>query len=227
MNQLDRGRITRCFGHYYGRHHSETNREAEGRSRSCRVCDGVAREIGATTDVPFAEETQSPSYQKKTKRWTLRDFGVEWKSYWKVILNECWKTRRKMVLQRNLFRLEPRAPNPTHRPPNEGRWNAIFDLRNYFSKIDKRPHMRLLGQLFYPDQEEDTFITEWNRRKDWFKDENGEERLQRLELFYRYNREKIRETLRTGVPFYAKWESNPEPFVQSLVQKSVSHRDDF
>jgi hypothetical protein len=168
-------------------------------------------ESGATTQLPFAEETQSQAYQKKAKRWMLRDFGTEWKSYWKVILNECWKTRRKMVLERNLFRLEPRGTNPNHRPPKEGRWNAIFDLRNYFTKIDSRPHMRLLGQLFYPDQEEDTFITEWNRRKDWFKEEKGDERLQRLEVFYRYNRERIRETLRTGIPLYAKWESNLEP----------------
>jgi hypothetical protein len=161
-------------------------------------------EIGATTHVPFAEETQSEAYQKKTKRWTRRDFGIKWKFYWKVILNECWKARHKMVLERNLFRLEPREANPNHRPPNKGRWSAIFDLRNYFIKIDKRPHMRILGQLFYPDQEEDTFVTEWNRRKDWFKDEKGEERLQRLELFYRYNRQRIRETLTTGVPFYEK-----------------------
>ena len=168
-------------------------------------------EIGATTQVPFAEETQSEAYQKKTKRWMKRDFGTTWKFYWKVIVNDAWKARRKMVLKRNLFTLEPRGPNPNHRRPNEGRWNAIFDLRNYLTKIDGRPHMRLLGQLFYPDQDEDTFVKEWNRRKDWFKDENGEERLSRLELFYRSNREKIRETLRTGVPVYAKWESSLEP----------------
>lgn len=166
-------------------------------------------EIGATTEAPFAEETQSDAYQKKTKRWTLRDFGTEGKFYWKVILNECWKARRKMVLVRNLFRLEPRAVNPNHRPPNEGRWSAIFDLRNYFTKVTRRPQMRLLGQLFYPDQEEDTFVKEWNRRKEWFHDEKGDERLARLELFYRSNHERIRETLRTGVPFYAKWESKP------------------
>jgi hypothetical protein len=168
-------------------------------------------EIGATTHVPFAQETQSAAHQKKIKRWTRRDFGTKWKFYWKVILNECWNGRRKMVLQRNLFRLEPCGPNPNHCPRNEGRWTAICDLRHYFTKVTDRPQMRLLGQLFYPDQEEDTFITEWNRRKDWFKDENGAERLQKLELFYRYNREKIRETLRTGVPLYAKWESNPNP----------------
>jgi len=164
-------------------------------------------EIGATTQVPFAQETQSAAHQKKIKRWTRRDFGTKWKFYWKVILNECWNGRRKMVVERNLFRLAPRGANPNHRPPKEGRWNAIFDLRNYFTKIDSRPHMRLLGLLFYPEQEEDTFIKEWDRRKDWFKDENGAERLIRLELFYKYNRERILETLATGFPFYAKWES--------------------
>jgi hypothetical protein len=177
-------------------------------------------EIGATTQVPFAGETQSDAYQRKIKRWTLRDFGTECKFYWKVISNECWKARRKMVLVRNLFSLEPRGVNPNHRPANEGRWNAIFDLRNYFAKVTGRPQMRLLGQLFYPDQEEDTFIKEWNRRKDWFKDENAAERLEKLEAFYRFNRERVLESLRTGVPMYAKWES--KPVVPPRVRPEIS-----
>ena len=163
--------------------------------------------IGAT-DVPFTAEKESQAYHKKIKRWTQRDFGTKWKSYWQVILNECWKARRKMVLQRNLFKLEPRAPNPNHRPRNEGRWSAILDLRTYFTKIDKRPHMGLLGRLFFPNQQEGTFNAEWHERQDWFKNENGAERLEKLELFYRHNRVRIQETLRTGLPFYAKWESN-------------------
>src|SRR5262245_49230663 len=101
-------------------------------------------EFGATTHLPFAEETQSKAYQKKIKRWTRRDFGTNWKFYWKVILNECWKVRRRMVVERNLFRLEPLGANRPHRPPNEGRWSAIFDLRNYITKVTGRPHMRLL-----------------------------------------------------------------------------------
>jgi len=163
---------------------------------------------GATTSVPFAGETQSEAYRKKIKQCTQRDFGTKWKFYWKVIWSECWNARRKIVLRRNLFSLEPRGPRAKHRPRNEGRWNAIFDLRNYFIKIDGRPHMRLLGRLFYPDQGEDTFIKEWDSRKDWFKSENGAERLEQLERFYTHNRVRILETLRTGIPFYAKWESD-------------------
>jgi hypothetical protein len=162
--------------------------------------------IGAT-DVPFTAEKESPAYQRKLKRWTQRDFGTKWKCYWQVIVDECWKTRRKMVLQRNLFRMEPRGPNPNHRRRNEGRWSAIFDLRNYFITIDKRPHMGLLGRLFYPNQQEVTFNAEWLERKDWFKNEKGTERLEKLALFYKHNRARIQETLRTDIPFYAKWES--------------------
>jgi hypothetical protein len=178
-------------------------------------------EIGATTTLPFAGETHSESYQKKIKRWTQRDFGINWKFYWKVILNECWNARRKIVLRRNLFRLEPRVPQAAHRPRNEGRWNAVFDLRNYFIKIDGRPHMRLLGLLFYPDQDEDTFIKEWERRKDWFKDEIGTERLEQLERFYTHHRVRILETLRTGIPFYAKWESR-DAFAHHSVDDSAA-----
>jgi hypothetical protein len=164
-------------------------------------------ELGATTSLPFAGETQSEAYQKKIKRWTRRDFGTKWKFLWKVILNECWNARRKMVLRRNLFKLEPRNPRVNHRPREEGRWGAIFDLRNYFIKIDRRPHMRLLGLLFYPNQDEDTFLKEWESRKGWFTNENGAERLEQLESFYAHNRARVIETIRTGIPFYSKWES--------------------
>ena len=162
--------------------------------------------IGAT-EVPFSTENESPAYQRKIKRWTQRDFGTTWRVDWADILNNCWKARRKMVLQRNLFKLEPRGPNLNHRPRNEDRWRAIFDVRNYFLTINKRPHMELLGALFYPNQVEDTFLKEWRKRKEWFKGENGAARLEKLELFYRHNRVRIQETLRTGLPFYAKWES--------------------
>ena len=162
--------------------------------------------IGAT-DVPFTAEKESAAYQKKIKRWTQRDWGTDWRFYWKVISNECWKARRQIVLQKNLFKMEPRGPNPNHRRRNEAIWNAVFDLRNYFEKMSGRPHMGLLGRLFYPNQNEDTFTKEWHKRKDWFKDEKGAERLEKLELFYTHHHDRILETLRTGIPFYAKWES--------------------
>jgi hypothetical protein len=173
--------------------------------------------IGAT-DVPFTTENESPAYQRKIKRWTQRDWGTDWRLYWKVISNECWKTRRRIVLQRNLFKMEPRGPNPKHRRRDEGRWSAIYDLRNYFITIDKRPHMGLLRALFYPGQLEDTFTKEWDERKSWFKDEKGAERLEKLQLFYRYNRARIQEALRTGIPFYAKWES-PSPVSPPAISR--------
>lgn len=171
-------------------------------------------EIG-TTEVPFTAEKESRAYQRKINRWTRRDFGAKWEFYWKVILNECWKERRNLVLRRNLFRMEPRRPNPAHRPRNHERWNAICDLRNYFEKVTGQPQMELLRDLFYPNQEEATFNDEWEKRKDWFKDENGAERLKQLELFYKHNRARILETLRTGLPFYAKWESGSAPVGRS------------
>ncbi len=168
--------------------------------------------------VPFTVEKESPAYQRKIKRWTQRDWGTEWRWYWKEISNECWKTRRQVVLQRNLFTMEPRGSNPNHRPRNESLWNAVFDLRNYFITIDARPHMGLLRALFYPDQLEDTFTKEWAERKSWFKDEKGVERLEKLQLFYTCHHDRIQETLRTGTPFYEKWES-ASPVSQSGVSR--------
>ena len=162
--------------------------------------------VTGAAKVPFTVEKESPAYQKKLKRWTQRDCGTKWLAYWQLIVNE-WKTRRKIVLEKALFKMEPLGPNPKHRSRNEARWNAVFDLRNYFITIDARPHMGLLRALFYPDQLEDTFRKEWDERKSWFKDEKGAERLEKLQLFYRYNYDRIQETLRTGTPFYAQWES--------------------
>jgi hypothetical protein len=163
--------------------------------------------VTGATEVPFTVEKELAAYQKKIKRWTQRDCGTQWQWYWKVIVEECWKVRRKMVLQRNLFRMEPRGLNPNHRPRNEAIWSAVFDLRNYFEKKCGRPHMGFLGRLFFPKELEVTFHGEWHERKEWFKDEKGDERLERLELFYTHHHDRIIETLRTGIPFYAKWES--------------------
>lgn len=172
--------------------------------------------IGATA-VPFTTEKESSAYQRKIKRWTQRDCGTMWRGYWQMIVSE-WKSRRKVVLQRNPFTMEPQAFNLNHRRRDRGRWDAIFDLRNYFISIDQRPHMRLLGLLLYPAQLEDTFKKEWNERKDWFEDEKGPERLERLEHFYAHHHDRIIETLRTGIPFYAKWES-----ASSVSPSVISH----
>ena len=167
--------------------------------------------------MPFTTEKESPAYQKKIKRWTRRAFGAQWRWYWNVIKNECFKARRRMILQRNLFKMEPRGPNPNHRPRNEALWNAVFDLRHYFEKISGRPQMGLLGQLFYPEEDEVTFNGEWYLRKDWFKNEDGAKRIETLEHFYQHNQARILETLETRIPFYAKWES-----AQPAVNPSVA-----
>lgn len=163
-----------------------------------------------TAEVPFTSEKDSPSYQKKLMRWVRRDFGDDWKFYWRVILYDCLKVKRKMVLRRSLFKLEPIGQNPKHRPRNDARWNAIFDLQNYFEKMSGQTSMGLLGRIFYPKMKEKTFEKEWEMRRKWFKDENKADRLVQLESFYQRNWTRILETLRTGIPFYAKWESRAE-----------------
>jgi hypothetical protein len=163
-------------------------------------------DIGAA-EVPFTVEKDSPSYQKKLMRWTRRDFGADWKFYWRVILYDCLKVQRKMVLRRNLFTLEPRGQNPDHRPRNNARWNAIFDLRAYFEKTTGEPCMDLLRRIFYPNMKEKTFEKEWEKRQNWFKDKNKADRLGQRERFYQHNHTRILETLQTGLPFYVKWES--------------------
>ena len=112
-----------------------------------------------------------------------------------------------MLLRRNLFKMEPRGLNPPHKRRNEALWNAVFDLRNYFTQVSQRPHMGLLARLL--DQNEDTFNGEWRKRKHWFKDEKGSERLQRLELFIGTIVKEFAKLSGQGIPLYAKWESKP------------------
>jgi hypothetical protein len=163
-------------------------------------------EIGAS-EVPFTAEKESAAYQKKIKRWTQRDCGTGWKFYWQVILNDCLKLRRRITLRRHLFKMEPLASNPAKGPRNRDRWNAIFDLRNYLLEVTGKPQMALLGRLFYPNQNEMTFNKEWDKRKRLFEKEEGDVRLRNLRAFYTQNRDRILETLRTGIPFYAQWET--------------------
>ena len=111
--------------------------------------------------------------------------------------------------------MEPKGPGPGHRRKNEPVWGAVFDLRNYFIDVTGRPHMGLLQRLFYPNQNEATFSSEWHERKGWFVAESGPQRLEQLRLFYTQNHRRVLETLRTGIPFYAKWESQRHNSTQS------------
>ena len=126
----------------------------------------------------------------------------------KATLNERVKPRPQKVLSRNLFKIEPcLPPNPQHRPRNLGRWDAICDLRNYFTELDGRPHMSVLRRLFYPKQKDTTFNAEWHKRKDWFKNEKGKN-LEKLQGLYHRHQLQIREALETKTPFILSTKSS-------------------
>ena len=103
--------------------------------------------------------------------------------------------------------MEPRGSMTRTRERSEAIWNAVFDLRKYFMTMTGRPHMGLVGQLVYPKQDEGTFQNEWYRRKDEFKDADAWERVAALQTFFWQNHARVLETLQSGIPFYAKWES--------------------
>ncbi|MEM4721532.1 MAG: hypothetical protein QXT73_05675 [Candidatus Methanomethylicaceae archaeon] len=56
-----------------------------------------------------------PNYLRRLKRKALKEGG---KSYWESIRKESLRPRLKMRMSKNLFRLEPLAPNPRNRPKN-------------------------------------------------------------------------------------------------------------
>ncbi len=161
------------------------------------------------SETPFTTEKESATFQRRMKRWVQRDYGREWQFYWRVIRDECWKARRKIVLQRGLFKMEPRGPLARTRQRSEATWTAVFDVRQYFIAVTGRPQMRLLGQLVFPNQDEAQFNNEWYRRKDVFKHFDAAARLAQLQMFFRQNHARVLEALRTYVPLYIKASTPP------------------
>ena len=157
--------------------------------------------------VPFMDTDYDPSYLRRIKRWVQRDYGQPWKAWWKLILQECFNSRRKMYLKRNLFRLEPVPPLAPHRQRNVPLWTVVCDLRNYFICLSERPHMPLIGQILMPDKGYSALNTEWNKRKEWFNEKEAVARLEQHLSFYIANRNRVHETLRTKIPIYSWWET--------------------
>lgn len=92
-------------------------------------------------------------------------------------------------------------------PAKRGHLERGVRFKEVFHDDDGTASHGTVGQLVYPKQDEGTFHNEWHRRKDEFKDADAWERLAMLQTFFWQNHARVLETLQSGIPFYAKWES--------------------
>jgi len=156
--------------------------------------------------VRFTDETPSQTIIRRTKRRLRKVWGEMHHQEWKDIL-DVWRRRQKLILHKTLFRLEPKAEHPPHRPRNESKWITVCDLRNYFKGVTGRPQMELIRQALGLDGVYWTFATfnlEWHRRKTWFCETEAVDRLAKLEVFYTTNHDRVLETLQTGISLYER-----------------------
>jgi len=162
--------------------------------------------------VRFTDETPSQTIIRRTKRRLLRVWGKMHHTEWKDI-RDVWHRRKKLILHKTLFRLEPQAEHPPHRPRDESKWRAVCDLRNYFTGVAGRPRMELIRQALGLDGVYWTFATfnqEWQRRKAWFGQTEAVDRLAKLETFYSTHHARILETLQTAIPLYERHSQNSQ-----------------
>lgn len=156
--------------------------------------------------VRFTDETPSQTIIRRTKRRLGKVWGNMQHQEWKDIL-DVWRRRRKLLLHKTLFRLEPQAEHPPHRPRKESKWITVCDLRNYFKGVTGRQQMQLIRRALGLDGVYWTFATfnlEWQRRKAWFDETEAVDRLAKLEAFYTTNHDRVLETLQTGIPLYER-----------------------
>jgi hypothetical protein len=152
--------------------------------------------------VDFVVEKYRETYLKKIKRKATKDGG---KFFWEEIKRKCLKPRLKIQLQKNLFKMEPLAPNPPNRPKNYSLWLTVYYFREYFKRITKKPQMRLIAEILFPSKIYSELNSEWSKRRTWFKGDEFVVPIDDLLKFYNANKETILGALRTGIPIYKKY----------------------
>ena len=161
--------------------------------------------------VPFTTTKRTDAYQKKIKRQVQKDFREDWKQYWEEVIKKGWKEQDKIILKKDLFKIEPVPPPPHHRPRNDNLWLAIFDLRNYFIKLTGKPNMPLICDFLASKNlwklasqgsgDKDASLNkEWDKRKYWFQDMDGGARIDTLYNYFLTNNKTITESLNTITP---------------------------
>jgi hypothetical protein len=160
--------------------------------------DSSEREVPPITTWPY----WSTSRQRQEKRKLKRSHGPAWKKDWEHIkaLARSYEPPR---FKAGLFSIDPQGPKPAHGPFRWNFWLALCDVKNYFTRIAKRPHWDLIAEVFFPGQAFGYAQAEWAKRKGRFSKIDPDLRLNRLRTFYERFNPVILEVLMSRVPMWA------------------------
>jgi hypothetical protein len=144
----------------------------------------------------------STSRQRQIKRELKRRYGRTWKKKWKHI-QALARSYEPPKFKGGLFSMDPQGPKPPHGPFLLNFWLAVCDAKNYFTRIKKRAHWKVMAEVFFPKQ---TFVyaqAEWAKRKARLSRIDPDVRLNRLLTFYEKFNPVILEVLTSRVPMWA------------------------
>ena len=154
----------------------------------------------------------SSSRQRQVKRELKRDYGRRWKKKWEKI-QALARSYEPPKFKGGLFSIDPRGPNPPHGPFRWNFWLAVWDTKNYFTRIANRPHWDLIAEVFFPEQAFGYAQAEWAKRKARFAKLDHEESLNQVLSFYGRLEPVIMEVLKSGIPM---WASPHREYVERL-----------
>lgn len=144
----------------------------------------------------------STSRQRQVKRELQRRHGDTWKTKWKDMQARA-RSYEPPKLEAGLFAIDLHGSKPPHGQFLSNRWLALCDVKNYFTRIAKRPHWDLIAAVFFPDQ---TFLyaqAEWRRREERLSGIDHERSLNRMLSFYERFKPVILEVLKDRRPIWA------------------------
>jgi hypothetical protein len=144
----------------------------------------------------------STTRQKQVKRELEKRYGPAWKTKWKD-LQASARSYEPPKFKGGLFSIDPQGPNPAHGPFRSNFWLAVWETKNYFTRITKRPHWNLIADVFFPKQAFGYAQAEWARRKVRFAKQDHERSLNRVLSFYKAYRPVILKVLTSRVPMWA------------------------
>jgi len=186
------------------------------------LMDPLLTEVLPITTWPF----WSTSRQRQVKRELQRRHGPAWEERWKEAKARA-RSYEPPKLEAGLFAIDLHGSKPPHGQFLSNRWLALCDVKNYFTRIAKRPHWDLIAAVFFPDQ---TFLyaqAEWRRREERLSGIDHERSLNRVLSFHERFKPVIMEVLKSGLPIWApphrehferlRAEAGPETILQMIT----------
>jgi len=188
----------------------------QGARNECGVQAGVIRFLLAWDGVryfvekPFLLEKLSDAYRKKIKRRVQKKERPNDAPKMIKTISAEWKRLGELRQLQTLFELTPLPPDPQH-GLLAPRWLCCFDLRNYFSKVTGQPQMKHVARVLFPNLKPESVDQGWSRNKPRFREVDGDARLETLLRFYVARSEKIRISIKTGIPLWELDGAEPAP----------------